>query len=122
MHQRLEALGNEAVPCWGGTGSVPNPKGFRGDCDAHPPKMNCTEGSDPPVFQPGWCTPAPAPAPAPSGALLSCHKPAGSYCEHKKHACGANPSDPRHSLHVGDESLEACEAMCTANAACNCIR
>eukprot|EP01052_Picozoa_sp_SAG31_P019830 SAG31_NODE_1463_length_8238_cov_3.389851_11_plen_117_part_00 len=26
MRARLEQLGREAVPCWGGTGSVPNPE------------------------------------------------------------------------------------------------
>ena len=65
MRQRLEQLGNEAVPCWGGTGSVANPAGFRGDCDAHPPKMNCTVHT-PAVYEPGWCVPTGPPSPSPS--------------------------------------------------------
>lgn len=60
MRARLAQLGHEAVPCWGGTGSALNPFGFRGDCDHHPPAMNCTE-SIRAVYQPGWCTTPPTP-------------------------------------------------------------
>ena len=112
MRARLEQLGNEAVPCWGGTGSSPNPQGFRGDCDAHPPKMNCTNlsGDDkgvPPIYQPGWCTHAapgpspigPTPAPTPPGGGMTCKTPpkGSNYCCHHGKACDAKPSvtDPR---------------------------
>ena len=125
MRERLQTLGKEAVPCWGGTGSVPNPPGFRGDCDAHPPKLNCTNPR-PAVFEPGWCTapgpaPTPAPAPAPAQPLLKCDKKLGSFCEHSGRACDASPTDPDHVLHTGNEALGACERLCEANAACNCI-
>ena len=117
MRSRLEQFGHEAVPCWGGTGAVPNPPGFRGDCDEHPPRMNCTVHV-PAVYEPGWCKTAPAPPPAPPGGGFHCEKPVGSFCSHRKQACDA---DVDHRVHTGNESLGACEALCTANAQCNCL-
>ena len=52
---------------------------------------------------------------------MHCDKPAGSYCRRSHHACDANPHDPTHGLHEGNESLVACQALCTANAQCDCL-
>jgi hypothetical protein len=127
MRARLEQLGHEAVPCWGGTGSAPNPVGFRGDCDHHPKAMNCTE-SVPAVYQPGWCiTPqspvSPPPPPPPLPSPMACQAPKSGYCCHRDRACDAKPSttDPRFIYAGNETNPAACEALCTQHEDCNCL-
>ena len=60
-------------------------------------------------------TPGSKPSPAP---LVCANATGGAYCEHDGLYCDG---ERRSAFHTGPESLRACEALCDADAACNCV-
>jgi len=127
---RMDALAAEAVPCWGGTGTAPLPAGFDGDCDSHPPNMECQGdgGGSPPAYYPGWCKPptpapptppTPPPPPPPAGGCAS--KPPTAFCSFNQSKCATAGAAQKHvQLYAGTDAPAACQLACLARDACTC--
>ena len=119
MRRRIAVLAAEAVPCWGGTGTVALPAHFNGDCDKALPRLPCPL---PPAWIPDWCNktaPPPPPSPPSPPGPLHCGKPSTVFCGPLPNTtCGLGAST---SLHKGQEDEDDCAKACLARATCNCF-
>ena len=121
MRERLEAAGKERL-CRAGAAPARSRTrlGFEATANS-PAEAQLHQPARPCSSRAGARLRDRAPAPAPAQPLLKCDKKLGSFCEHSGRACDASPTDPAHVLHTGNEALGACERLCEANPACNCI-
>ena len=113
MSQRIAALDNQTVNCWGGTGLVQLPPHFRGDCDTILPRLRCK--TPPPAWVSNWCPWSPGPQPPPSFGCPS--KFPTQFCRNTGHICGNN----KVMLQRGPQNKTVCASTCVRLTNCNCF-
>ena len=114
MANRIKALDNETVNCWGGTGLVQLPPHFRGDCDTILPRLPC---HTPPVWVADWCPTPPGPGPKPPHTFGCDSKLPTQFCRTTGHICG----NDKVMLHRGPQNRTVCTNICKSFANCNCF-
>ena len=115
MTQRIKALDNQTVNCWGGTGLVQLPPHFRGDCDTILPRLRCQ--TPPPAWVSDWCPTPPGPSPQPPHTFGCESKFPSQFCRTTGHICG----NDKVMIHRGSQNRTRCTQICESFENCNCF-